>query len=81
MQTIASMLIALAIMTAPLQAAEETLQKHRHLKQRPAHQLSKRTAQPEVVKQQEYLADKRPIGSASWWDQMLRENRAGTCCN
>jgi hypothetical protein len=22
-----------------------------------------------------------PVGSSIWWDQMLRENRAGTCCN
>ena len=22
-----------------------------------------------------------PVGSSIWWDQMLREGRAGTCCN
>jgi hypothetical protein len=26
-------------------------------------------------------ANKLPFGSSIWWDQMLRENRAGTCCN
>jgi hypothetical protein len=26
-------------------------------------------------------ANKLPFGSAQWWDQMLRENRAGQCCN
>ena len=26
-------------------------------------------------------ANKLPVGSSIWWDQMLRENRAGTCCN
>jgi hypothetical protein len=26
-------------------------------------------------------ANKLPYGSSIWWDQMLRENRAGTCCN
>ena len=26
-------------------------------------------------------ADKLPFGSSIWWEQMLRENRAGTCCN
>ena len=52
MQTIASMLIALAIMTAPLQAAEETLQEDWHLKQlrTGAPAFGKRTSQPEVEK-------------------------------
>ena len=26
-------------------------------------------------------ADKLPFGSSIWWDQMLREGRAGPCCN
>jgi len=26
-------------------------------------------------------ANRLPFGSSLWWDQMLRENRAGTCCN
>ena len=26
-------------------------------------------------------ANQLPVGSSIWWDQMLRENRAGTCCN
>jgi hypothetical protein len=26
-------------------------------------------------------ADKLPFGSALWWDQMMREDRAGRCCN
>jgi hypothetical protein len=26
-------------------------------------------------------ADKLPFGSAQWWDQMMREDRAGRCCN
>ena len=25
--------------------------------------------------------NKLPFGSSLWWDQMLRENRAGQCCN
>ena len=25
-------------------------------------------------------ADKLPYGTSRWWDQMLREDRAGTCC-
>ena len=29
----------------------------------------------------ERYADKLPFGSSIWWEQMLRENRAGTCCN
>ena len=26
-------------------------------------------------------ANQLPVGSSIWWDQMLREDRAGTCCN
>jgi hypothetical protein len=29
----------------------------------------------------QYDAEKLPFGSSSWWGQMLREGRAGTCCN
>ena len=25
-------------------------------------------------------SNKLPFGSSRWWDQMLREDRAGTCC-
>ena len=28
-------------------------------------------------KYEEFIADKRPFGTSSWWDQMVRENRAG----
>jgi hypothetical protein len=28
----------------------------------------------------EHHADKLPFGSSAWWEQMLREDRAGTCC-
>jgi len=26
-------------------------------------------------------ANKLPFGSSVWWEQMQRENRAGSCCN
>jgi hypothetical protein len=26
-------------------------------------------------------AERLPYGSSVWWQQMLREGRAGTCCN
>jgi hypothetical protein len=29
----------------------------------------------------QHNADKLPFGTSDWWDQMLREGRAGTCCN
>lgn len=29
----------------------------------------------------EHDANRLPYGSARWWEQMMRENRAGQCCN
>ena len=26
-------------------------------------------------------ANRLPFGSSLWWEQMMRESRAGTCCN
>ena len=36
-------------------------------------------AKPDVYIERD--TNKLPFGSSAWWDQMLRENRAGQCCN
>jgi len=50
-----------------------------------SHQQAKPTRQAASLgRSSDYIvhnADKLPIGSADWWGQMLREGRAGTCCN
>ena len=56
--------------------------RHKHAKaqvRRPAAVATQRSnaASDYIVRD----ANQLPVGSSIWWDQMLRENRAGTCCN
>jgi hypothetical protein len=56
--------------------------RHKHAKaqvRQPAAVATQRsnTASDYIVRD----ANQLPVGSSIWWDQMLRENRAGTCCN
>jgi Tfp pilus assembly protein PilE len=54
--------------------------RHTHVKahvQHPASRTKKYETDGYIVRD----ANKLPFGSSIWWDQMLRENRAGTCCN
>lgn len=47
-------------------------------------QVRQPSAAPTAGKPDGYVerdANKLPFGSSLWWDQMLRENRAGQCCN
>jgi hypothetical protein len=63
-------------------ASAETPPKKRH-KQAQA-QVRQPSATAPLPKPDPYIernADRLPFGSSIWWDQMLRENRAGQCCN
>jgi hypothetical protein len=55
--------------------------RHKHAKaqvRQPASAAPKSNAASDYIVRD---ANQLPVGSSIWWDQMLRENRAGTCCN
>ena len=63
-----------AAVVAPMAAEARTKKKKRTYVQPYAGQ-SYRAPRNEVY--QEFLADKRPTGTQSWWEQMDREGRGG----
>jgi hypothetical protein len=72
--------VALAAVVGPSSnAGAEPEAKKRH---KPAQaQVRQPAPAPKPDAYVERDANKLPFGSALWWDQMLRENRAGQCCN
>jgi hypothetical protein len=75
MKKFVATLIALSVaaaVAAPMAAEARTKKKKRTYYQPYATQAAPRN---EVY--QEFLADKRPVGTTSWWQQMDREGRGG----
>ena len=71
MRTMASLLViwaVLAAFAAPIAAEART--KH-------GYQAQRDSGYHAGEKYEEFLAEKRAIGSSSWWDQMDREGRGG----
>jgi hypothetical protein len=52
---------------------------HKYAKAQARQASSARALKPDGYIERE--VSKLPFGSALWWDQMMRENRAGQCCN
>jgi hypothetical protein len=72
MRTIACLLVTSAVVAAfvaPI-TAEARTNKH-------GYQAQRNSGYHDVEKYEEFLAEKRAIGSSSWWDQMDREGRGG----
>jgi len=53
-------------------AADKTRKAQKHAASRPAP-----AATPRPDRYHELLADKMPVGSSAWWEQMRREGRLG----
>jgi hypothetical protein len=73
MRKILSALVALTVATAlaaPMAAEARTKKKKRYY-------AAERYSGPRDESQQEYIADKLPIGTSRWWQQMDREGRGG----
>jgi hypothetical protein len=77
MRKIVATLVALSIaaaVAAPMAAEARTKKKKRVYHQPYA---AERYTAPRNETYQEFLADKRPIGTSNWWQQMDREGRGG----
>jgi hypothetical protein len=77
MKKIAAILVALsfaAAVAAPMAAEAASKKKKRAYHPPYAGQIY---SAPRNETYQEFIADKRPFGSASWWQQMDREGRGG----
>ena len=76
-------LAALAVAAGPAcdaRAQPEAKKRHKSVQAPAQHPAAARTSpRPDGYAERE--ANKLPFGSAQWWDQMMRENRAGQCCN
>jgi hypothetical protein len=72
MRTMASLLVALAVVAAFLAPVTAEARTNKH-----GHQAQKSSRYHDGEKYEEFLAEKRAIGSSSWWDQMDREGRGG----
>ena len=76
-------LATLAVAAGPAgdaRAQPETKKQHKSVRAPVQHPAAARTS-PKPDSYVEREANKLPFGSAQWWDQMMRENRAGQCCN
>jgi hypothetical protein len=76
MKKIVATLVALSVaaaVAAPM-AAEARTKKKRTYNQPNA---TRGYTAPRNETYQEFLADKRPVGTSSWWEQMDREGRGG----
>ena len=76
MKKIAATVVALslaAVIAPPL--AAEAASKKKRIHHRPY--VGQTYSAPRSETYQEFLADKRQIGTSSWWQQMDREGRGG----
>ena len=77
MKKIVATLVALSVaaaVVAPM-AAEARAKKKKRTYYQPYATQGYSAPRNEVY--QEFLADKRPVGTSSWWQQMDREGRGG----
>jgi hypothetical protein len=65
-----------AALAAPASAESRTKKKHA-AKQHYGAQVYPSARSRNVPEYQEFIAEKRPFGSSSWWEQMDREGRGG----
>jgi hypothetical protein len=76
-----AILSLVAGLAGEVSAQADTKKRHKHAKaqvRQPAGEAATRnTTDGYVVRD----ANKLPFGSSVWWEQMQRENRAGSCCN
>ena len=83
MRIAVAVLVTLSLIAPPsgeANAREPTKKRSTHASAQ-THQPYSRTALAKPDGYVERDASKLPFGSSAWWDQMLRENRAGQCCN
>jgi hypothetical protein len=66
-----SVLISLAVV-AEAGATDKKRKAHKQVSATPA-----AVSQPPPARYRELLADKMPVGSTDWWEQMRREGRLG----
>jgi hypothetical protein len=77
MKKIVATCVALAVaaaVVAPM-AAEARSKKKKRVYHQPY--AAERYSAPRNEVYQEFIADKRPVGTSSWWEQMDREGRGG----
>jgi hypothetical protein len=82
MAVVVAGLVALVTIVGPANvcAQPEAKKRHKPVQAQVQHPAAARTS-PKPDGYVERDANRLPFGSALWWDQMLRENRAGQCCN
>jgi hypothetical protein len=68
----ASLLLTLAVVAVFLAPVTAEARTNKH-----GYQAQRNSGYRDVEKYEEFLAEKRAIGSSSWWDQMDREGRGG----
>jgi hypothetical protein len=84
MRSVVAVLAVLALIAGPVGDADAqgtAKKRHKHAKaqlRQPAAGATQRSNTSDYIVRD---ANQLPVGSSIWWDQMLRENRAGTCCN
>jgi len=79
-KSIACGMIALAVAALAFAApteAQSGAKKYRYSAKQQARKRVDGTANRNVPDYSEFIADSRPFGSTSWWEQMDREGRGG----
>jgi hypothetical protein len=71
------LLAALIALSVAAMAAAPTVAEAKTKKKRAQPYAAKPYAAPRNDGYQEFIAEKRPFGSESWWNQMDREGRGG----
>ena len=85
MRNMVAVLAALSLIAGLGLSGDASAQPHKKKSHKHAHaQAGKSAAYRAAPLPDPYIerdSNRLPFGSAIWWDQMLRENRAGPCCN
>jgi hypothetical protein len=68
----ASLLVTFAVVAAFVAPVTAETRTNKH-----GYQAQRNSGYHDAEKYEEFLAEKRAIGSSSWWDQMDREGRGG----
>jgi hypothetical protein len=80
MRAIVSALVAVSLVATvavPVAAETRSKKKHTYSKQYRGPPADREARRRNGSGYQEFIAEKRPFGSASWWQQMDREGRGG----